>query len=455
MKNAINKLTIVLFVTIGAFANAAPVDESIRGIIRDSKLRNAEYGIYAVSFPGNKALAEINKDLPLNPASCMKLITTAAALRTLGADYRFPTKFYLSADGDLWVKGFGDPSLVIEKLGEMADNLIKSGLPVTIGDIYIDDSYFDRGGYPGRRANDSNPYNAVTSAVALNHAALSLEVSPASIIGMPAIISLDAPGMNVQNLAKTGQKRSTRTIRIMRTGDTVKVTGRIPLNSRIVQQFFSVQEPSLHFGNALKALLVESGINVTGHVKQGAVPQSARFLLESKSIPLSEIIKDMNKNSNNFMAEQVTKAIGAKSFGAPGTTEKGVAESSKYLKSLGGSNFYMENGSGLSYKTNLSANDIIAVMKDMYNDAELRDIYLSSLSVAGIDGTTKKWDSPILDGKLRAKTGSLRRVSTLAGFLPNKDEMILFAVMLNGGRVDFTTGRRVTKMVAEDLAANK
>ncbi len=454
MKSAINKLVMVLFATVSTLANAAPMDASINAIIRDAKLRNAEYGIYAVSFPDSKVLADINKDHPLNPASCMKLITTAAALRILGAEYRFPTKFYLSTTGDLWVKGFGDPSLVIEKLGEIANDLIKSGLPVTIGDIYIDDSYFDRGGYPGRRMNDSNPYNATTSSVALNHAALSVEISPALKVGMPPVISLDVPGINVQNLAKTGQRRSARTIRIVRTGDTVKVTGRVPLKSRTVQQFFNVQNPRNHFGNALKALLVENGINVTGRIRQGVVPQSARLLLESKSMPLSEIIRDMNKNSNNFMAEQVAKAIGAKSFGEPGTTEKGMAEVSKYLKSLGGADFYMENGSGLSYRTSVSANEIVTVLKDMYNDGQLRDIFAGSLSVAGVDGTTKKWDSAILDGKLHAKTGSLRRVSTLAGFLQNKGKTILFTVMLNGGRVDFTTGRKVAKRIAEVLAAN-
>lgn len=455
-------VAVILAVSSVAFAvpvtGGAPFDAKVRAIIGASKLKASDMAVTAISLPKNKALADINTDEPLNPASCMKLITTAVALRTLGPDYQFPTDFFIvqgEGANDLYVKGYGDPALVIERLEEMVPQLVRSGIPVGIRDIIVDGSFFDEGDFPGRQKGSSRSYNAMVSAVALNHAAITVEVFPGEKVGSPASVFIDVPGMRVQNMAKTGPARTKRGIRISKSltdsGEVVKITGRIPLNGGQVKQYFNVTDPNAHFGNALRELLEEKGVSVKGRVKSGTVPKGAKLIFQAKSPLLSDVIKDMNKNSSNFMAEEMTKAVGAKAYGAPGTTEKGANAYAKYLKSLGAKDFLIENGSGLSYRNRISANDMLAVMKDIYNDKALRDIFIDSLSVAGSDGTIKKWDSPVLEGRLKAKTGSLNGVSTLSGFMPKGQEMILFSIMFNGRGVDFWTGRHTAQRIVEAL----
>ncbi|PIR17331.1 MAG: D-alanyl-D-alanine carboxypeptidase/D-alanyl-D-alanine-endopeptidase [Deltaproteobacteria bacterium CG11_big_fil_rev_8_21_14_0_20_49_13] len=443
-----------LFLTVICFCSsivfAAPLDQKVEQIIRNNKLKNTRAGVYAVSLPKNKVVIDINKELPLNPASCMKLVTSAVALKTLGPDYRFPTDFYL-ADSDLWVKGYGDPSFVIERLEEAVNGLIAKGLPVSIDDVYIDDTYLDGGSFPGRQKGSARSYNAMTSAVALNHGSVTVEVFPGDKSGRPAQVVVDAPGVKVVNKAVTGPRRGKTTVSIKRSytkdGDIVVVSGRIPTNSSGRKQYFNVANPTQHFGDSLKAMLVAKGVRVNGDVHYGIVPKASRPLMEEMSPPLSEILKNMNKNSSNFMAEQLTKAIGAKVKGAPGSTEKGVSAYRGYLEHLGASGFSIENGSGLSYKNELTPYDLYLVMSDIYSDRHLRDVYIDSLSIAGEDGTLKRWNNA-LSGKLKAKTGSLNGVSSLAGFWPQRNETILFVIFLNGG-VDFTRGRRVSQAIVE------
>jgi D-alanyl-D-alanine carboxypeptidase/D-alanyl-D-alanine-endopeptidase (penicillin-binding protein 4) len=450
------KRTIFFILTIifAGTAFASVGEQEVTQVLQSFKLKNADVGVYAVAMPGGKVLMDVNKDEPLNPASCMKLVTSAVALRTLGANYQFPTKFYLSGN-DLWVRGFGDPSFVIERMEVLVARLIASGLPRSIGNIYVDDSYFGDSDYPGRQRRSKRAYNAPTGALSINHSAITVEVLPSGKIGAPPIVNTDAPGLIIENKAKTSAKRTRGSIRISRVytkrGDTVFVSGHAPIGSTGKKIYFNVARPAEHFGMILKALLAEKGVNITGEVLEDRLPQSARFIYEDRSSPLYEVLKDMNKFSSNFMAEQITKVIGAAKLGEPGTTEKGTAVSEDYLKSLGATDFFVENGSGLSYRNRLSARDLFLVMKDIYDDPRLRNHYVDSLSVAGEDGTLRRAKSGWLNGRLKAKTGSLNGVSTLAGFLPDGNKTIVFVVFLNGNRVDFWTGRRVSQKIAETL----
>ncbi len=460
------RLLIVIFMLAAMQdAFAAPFDAQVKKIITNARLRTAGVGVYAVSEPDGKVLAEVNPNEPLNPASCMKLITTAVALKTFGPNYQFPTNFYLSSVPatshqspvtDLWIKGFGDPAFVIERLEETVQRLIAAGLPVTIQDIYIDDSYFDSWDFPGRQKGSTRSYNAMTSAVALNHSAITVEVFPADHPGKQAVVEIDAPGIIVKNQATTSARRSRSGIGIIRRytkeGDTIIVTGHISVSAKPVKKYLSVTIPTQHFGTTLKALLEQRGINVRGGVMFSKVPANASLLYVAKSLPLSEVLKNMNKNSSNFMAEQIVKSIGAMAGGSPGTTEKGMRVFEKYLHTLGINDFYIENGSGLSYKNRIATRSLVAVMTDIFKSIQLKGAFIESLSVAGVDGTTKKWDSPVLYNRLQAKTGSLNGVSTLAGFMPKKGGTIIFSIILNGGHVGFATGRQVSQRIVEALA---
>lgn len=446
------KTILALSLFIPLISNAGDVDGKIISILKANRLNSAKASISAMELHSGKELAKLNAELALNPASCTKLITTAVALKKLGADYKFPTEFYLDK-GNLYVKGYGDPSFVIERMEEAVRSLIKTGIPVEINDIIIDDTFFDEPGFPGRQKRSTRSYNALTSAVALNHSAATVEVFPAEKIGEPAIVKVDAPGIFIINKAKTGAPKTKKRIYISRIftkeGDTVKISGSIPLGGSPRKQFFNIAEPAQHFAEALVGVLNANGIAVSGNFKYGTVPANAKIFFTAKSPPLFEMIKSMNKHSNNFMAEQLVKTLGAKEFGSPGETLKGMDVIHKYLASIGVTNYFLENGSGLSYKNKIGSHELLKVMADIYNDKGLREHYIDSLSIYGVDGTMKKWESPLFLGKLKAKTGTLNGVVTLAGFMPKGHDMVAFVIMLNGGHVSPHAGRKAEEEIVE------
>jgi len=455
MKKTILFLLLLTVTGVPGVQSSAKADELSA---RFPKLKNAVYAVYAVSLPGENVLMDVNSREPLNPASCIKLLTTAAALRTLGAVYQFPTDFFLVKNGDnvdLWVKGYGDPAFVIERLEDVANKLVKAGLPPEIDNIYVDESYFSDGDFPGRQRKSSRSYNALTGAVSLNHSSVTIEVAPGAGVGSPAIVKSDSFAVKVRNHARTSSARSRSAISIKKVsskaGEEFIVKGKIALGREPQKRHFSLQNPSLNFGASLKELLKERGIRISGAVQKEILPKGAAVFFEEKSPPLAELIVEMNKQSSNFRAEQITKAIGAKAYGAPGTTEKGVAVIGDYLSSIGGADFFVENGSGLSYHNKITAKDLYLVMKDMFKDPATKTIYMDSLSIAGVDGTLKKWKNTPLAGELRGKTGSLNGVSTLAGFMPDGKKTILFVIFLNGNGIDFHTGRKISQKITESL----
>jgi D-alanyl-D-alanine carboxypeptidase/D-alanyl-D-alanine-endopeptidase (penicillin-binding protein 4) len=220
-------------------------------------------------------------------------------------------------------------------------------------------------------------------------------------------------------------------------GKDIVASGR--MSTRAGTQVFwrAIPDPTDYAGAVIRHIFGEQGIVVTGPTRSGAVPKGAFKLIEWKSRPLVEIVRDMNKLSTNFVAEQIVKHMGGVFKGAPGSTAKGVAVIQDYLASIGISkgSVLLENGSGLSSISRISAKQLVDVLVAAYRNRAIQYDFMASLSVLGIDGTMKRWRkmAPSLAGIVYAKTGTLNSVSTLAGYVPGPDgQMIAFAIMANG-----------------------
>lgn len=352
--------------------------------------------IYAVWADSGEVLAAQNENLKMVPASTVKLITTTCALKKLGPGHRFETRYYSEAPPEagvlqnLWIKGFGDPSFVEENLPLVSQQIQKMGVKKITGNIYIDASYFENGEYPGRQVNDLRPYNAPTSAVALNF-----------------------------NTAAVKKRRRTF--------------------------YRTVANPAIFFGEALAKQLKLDGIALEGIVAEKNV-EDRQLLFTYFSPPLQDIVARINQFSNNFMAEQVTKYLGARIFGAPATTEKGVTVLKNCLAEMGvaADEIFLENGSGLSYRNRISAKNLVKVLRAGLRDSKIRQSLIDSLSVPGADGTMKARPSAkMLEGVLRAKTGSLFKISSLAGFVQaGNGRWIAFAILMNDLNVGLEMSHR-------------
>lgn len=399
-------------------------------------------GIEVVSLNKKEKLYSKNSNVLLNPASTTKLITAAAALKYLGPGYQFHTKFYLTHGDDLYVYGEGDPSFFIEEMNLVVRDLTSRGL-THVRNIIVNDSYFD--GYTSPTLGGSKSrYDFYTGALSLNSNRIVVKVAPGRNVGDPAVVTADAGNVSIEitnNVVTKARRTRTQLRFVPPTKDGEEhfiVSGQIAVASGVKTYEYHVGLPPLYFAETLKALLKQNGCRIVGGIYRGPKPNESSLILDHASKPLSEIVKDMNKFSNNFIAEQLVKTLGSRFYAIPGSTQKGVEILKKYLADLGirQSEYSLVNGSGLTYENRMSAEVLVKVIQDMYLSQKLWPYFEESLSVAGIDGTLRRRHKrDALCEKLRAKTGTLDNVKTIAGTIPvGEDEIVAFAVLLNGPR---------------------
>ena len=418
-----------------------------------------EASVFVVSLDTDDVLYRKNITSLLNPASTLKILTAAAALKYLGPGYRFETEFYLSPERDLYIVGKGDPSLVIEELRIVAAEIASIGFK-KIRNIIINDSYFDGYTSPGL-PEDKKHYNSYTGALSLNFNRGVIRVSPGKGIGDPAKVVFDAGDTEIEinNKVTTSGRRTRTKIELLEPEvgkeDLFIVEGQIPQKSKTRYFKQHIFIPPLFVAGALKTLLEENGVTVTGKIWRGGKPNRAKLVLTHKSKPISEIGADMNKFSNNFIAEQLLKTLGARHVSEPGSSQKGVTVLKDYLKKLelNPARYTVVNGSGLSYDNRIDTVLLITVIRDMYHDQHLWPPFSDSLSIAGKDGTLRRRkSSKLLYKRLRAKTGSVDYVKTIAGIVPAANgETIAFAILLNGSK-NIGQGRKLQTSILEEVA---
>jgi D-alanyl-D-alanine carboxypeptidase/D-alanyl-D-alanine-endopeptidase (penicillin-binding protein 4) len=235
----------------------------------------------------------------------------------------------------------------------------------------------------------------------------------------------------------------------------VLVEGRLPAGSRPQVFWRKIDDPAAYFGSTLKRLLELRGVKVTGGVKRGLVPPQARLVAVAQSESLAEIVRRLDKTSNNFVAEQLLKTLGAERKGPPGTWPKGVEAVEDFLAEAGipRGTYVMKNGSGLNDTNRFSARQTVTLLRDMWRRFPVMPDFLAALPVAGRDGTIRfRMDGT--EGRLRAKTGTLDNVTSLSGYVETAArERLVFSILVNDypGRAHLTV--RAVDAVGGALAA--
>ncbi|MCB0220916.1 MAG: D-alanyl-D-alanine carboxypeptidase/D-alanyl-D-alanine-endopeptidase [Chrysiogenetes bacterium] len=427
-----------------------PLQKRLDQAIAASKyLRKARFGMQFASATEGIVLYEKNPATKLIPASVTKVVTGAASLEYLGQEYSFPTDFYgeLSEDGTrvtgpLYVKGSGDPSLVSERLYLIAETLAARGIKKVEGGLVIDEGFFDTERFnPDWKVDSDRSYIAATGAVSSNFNAITIVVRPGQKAGDPARVVLEPQVrfVTIENNALTGAAGSRHTLSARRVRDTdertVQVNGRIATDYTEKRLYLNVASPPLHTGDLLLEFFARMGIEVAGGIGAGTTPEGATLLERSYSKPLGLIVQDMGKYSNNFVAEQMVKTLGATKQLPPGTWRKGIEVLSGFLQGLNVplSDWELEDGSGLSHGNRLTPRALVRVLAHMFQDPRLRPEFESSLSLGGADGTVRRRFRGVDNAKrVRAKTGHLSGVSALAGYLyPEHSRPIAFSVLVN------------------------
>jgi D-alanyl-D-alanine carboxypeptidase/D-alanyl-D-alanine-endopeptidase (penicillin-binding protein 4) len=252
-------------------------------------------------------------------------------------------------------------------------------------------------------------------------------------------VLLETPARDVlrlTNAVTTGDDGSRRNLDIERDAAPdhveLKVTGSVPAKSGTDRYYRTVGDPLAYFMGAMSEIFSQVGIKVQGEFIRGTVPEDARTLVELSSPPLSTILFDINKYSNNFMAETILRTLGAHKSSL-GTNEAGLAVVRGYLTSIGvpAEAVVIKNGSGLSRDTRLAPEHLTAVLVDMARDPKVSPEFVASLSIAGRDGTLRRRMTDT-EGAVRGKTGTLSGVHCLAGYVETRDhEQLAFVFLAN------------------------
>jgi D-alanyl-D-alanine carboxypeptidase/D-alanyl-D-alanine-endopeptidase (penicillin-binding protein 4) len=441
----------------------ADLKQKVTAILKTRALRGAEIGILVKSLKTNKTLFQRNADMPLNPASNVKLITTLAALQILKPEYRFKTE-YLAQGNDLVVKGYGDPSVTTDRLRNVAHQLKLRGVTEVAGNLLLDASFFDSVLYAkGQDAEKNNPklWAAPVSALSLNRNGFEVFVRPTSA-GIPAFTSIEPQSsyFNTFGHVQTTHKGFAPSIALASHSDTmtVQLSGSLA-ESLGAQSFFRrVTNPIAYFGQSFKVILEEAGVRVKGSVKEGVALANASTLYTDLSPRLSEVVNETNKISSNFMAEMLVKAIAA-TVRTPATFDEGLAQIRQFLEQKVGlkhGEYTLGNGSGLNKANRFSASQLVRVLEFASKDFEVSSEFMASLSVAGAQGTlSRRLKDPFMQRQLRGKTGTLHGVSALSGYLAgDKDDVLTFAILFAGHKSSAHSMWQIQDEISRKLAKN-
>ena len=353
--------------------------DNIASSLRLRGLPEQNLGAYVRPVSGGQPLLVAYADTPRNPASTMKLVTTYTALGVLGPNYRWPTEIYTAGNqmgdtlqGDVIIKGYGNPNFGEQDFRQLLQALRARGIRNINGNFVVDKSYFN---VPYQAAIDGNAnadYNAQPEALLYNERGSCYEMRN-----------------------KAGQVQRMCPIKPRNGSD---------LNANLFADFWRIW-------------VGEMSGSMNGGLQAQSLPGGAQLVNTQYSAPLRDIIVEINKESNNVKARQLLLSAGAKQFGAPGTTQKGAGAVGQWLESRGlrFSNLKIENGSGLSRIERISTREMGEMLVDAYN-SPYRDDLMRSMAVLGTDGTVKN-RLKNLAGRGKFKTGTLRNVRALAGYL--------------------------------------
>lgn len=439
----------------------AELPEAVLQSLKENRVPAENISIYVRDLYADQAMLAHNVDLIRAPASTIKLVTTYAALKQLGPNYAWRTEAWLRGslqdgvlDGDLILKGYGDPFLVYERFWKFLHELREQGLQQINGDIIIDNQYFDIPEHdPGAFDGQSyNVYNAGPSPLMFNFQAsrILIKASADEAATQPDVMLEPASSQAIDNRVTLVQGRCKRMHsrpKLSRDADgRLVVEGSFSKSCEPQSIMRVVSEPDQHVFDAFTEFWADLGGSLGGGLKIGRVTETDELFHTYASPTLAEQIRLINKWSNNVMTRQLMLTVGANRFGAPATLEKGRKAVLEILQEQGidTQGIVIDNGSGLSRITRISTRQMAQLLEAAYRDAFMPE-FMSSLSVPGLDGTlVSRFRKEDMAGRSHLKTGTLNYVTAISGYMLNRQgRRLVIVIQQNGPRASAAVGAKI------------
>lgn len=427
-------LLLVLCLPGGILAQTSPLPDTVREALRRAQVPEDALSVVVQAVDSDHTRLALRADQPRNPASVFKLVTTYAALDRLGPAWTWQTPVLLTGpvhdgvlDGSVVLRGTGDPTWVLERVWLLLHHLQQRGVRTIRGDILLDRSAWQ---LPPSSAADfdgeaSKAYNVQPDVLLLNFKSLTLRFEPQPSQGVarvsiePALDGVTLPASVPLSPRPCGDWRSV-----------LQADWRDPLHIQLAGGFgadcgektwpVAYADPASYNARLIAALWREMGGRLEGQVREGSTPATTPTWTED-SPPLAEVVRDINKFSNNLMAQQLFLSLGAalrrddRQPAGPDDARAAVrAWLSEHLGAAQAAQITVDNGSGLSRETRISAEQLAQLLLQAWRSPVMPEL-VSSLPASGVDGTLKR--STVTGGRAHLKTGSLRDVAAQAGFV--------------------------------------
>ena len=400
-----------------------------------------DLSVFVQDVHTDEVLIAHNSDVPRQPASTIKVLTSIAALDTLGPAFTWTTRAYTTApikqgilDGDLVIVGGGDPYMIAERWWSFVTQLRQTGLTAINGDIVIDRTLFapaseDRSSFVRQ---PERSYNVVPDALMINFQTATFSIGSGFVepgtAAKFAAVSVDPLPANLElnnnvRLGSGGCRRAQQGLRFETpqgaSGNALTVRGMVPRNcGRYSTSRAIMSAPEFAYGT-FRTLWEQSGGTIKGKMRLESLPPKARLLYEFNSLTLGEIVRLINKFSNNVMARHLLLTLAVEQFGTPATTDNGRRAVLTWMseKRIDIPGFVLDNGSGLSRDERITARGLAQVLHAGWQSQYMPE-FIASLPLAGTDGTLRnRFNAAGMRGRIRMKTGHLDDVSSLAGYV--------------------------------------
>jgi serine-type D-Ala-D-Ala carboxypeptidase/endopeptidase (penicillin-binding protein 4) len=457
-------LVVVLAVQPALAREPSPkaLKSGIGRILERPAFASATWGIEVRSLASGKVLFAHDAGKNLKPASSLKLVTTAATLDALGPDARIDTTVETASRldgqgrllGDLFLVGRGDPNLsgrfnegrTTAALEQLADALVAAGVRRIEGHVVGHEGLFR-----GERRGDDWAwddlvwwYGAEVSALSFNDNCADLDVAPGERAGDPVFVDRQpwSRYYSVVSTALTAPAGSAKDLTLTRAagGNVIRLSGHVPMGEPVQRLSIALEDPARYATTVFAEVLEGRGIHVSGGVETTSepLPSGARVLATHHSEPLAEILKAVNKPSQNLHAEMLLRLLGARVKGE-GSVEAGHEAVREFLRraSVSAESWGLQDGSGLSRTDLLTAHDAVSLLVSMSRHRHAA-AFLDSLPVAGVDGTLKRrLKGTPAEGRIVAKTGTLRYANALVGYATTRSggDRLAFAILVNNATV--------------------
>jgi len=464
------KITIIIPLLLLAVQLVAksPVNDFVNNQI----LENANISLLVTDLKTNKTLYQHRPKSSTIPASTMKVVTTTTALELLGPDFRFQTTLEIDGKvngdsvlyGNLYIRGGGDPTLGSSRMGD-ADFLTKwaaavkqAGIRKIKGRIVADSGLYDNEGINPRWTWEDigNYYAAGSYGISYLDNTYGLVLRSGKTGSTPEILRTipEIPALTFENyLLSTGISFDSAYFSGAPHSNLRSITGEIPANRSAFTIKGDIPNPGLLLANHLHNKLIQNGISIwESPTDKAALTNKRKVIYTHTSPPLSEIVKETNVKSNNHYAEQIFRYLALQS--KPVASSKGAVQVIKSFwksKGLPVDQLFMYDGSGLSPVDAVSAQFFVELLTYMRTKSTNQTAFLNSLPVSGESGTLSSFlERTPLQGKVRAKSGTISRVKCYAGYIDIKGKSYVFAILVNNAA---GSSKVVTKKIEEFLLA--